>query len=63
MDPSHGRVPAASAYMGPLRMFERAWFKVVDRRQWNASTPVRPIVRRAIRPRRRPARGLRHPSR
>jgi hypothetical protein len=26
-------------------MFERAGFAVVERRQWNASTPVRPIVR------------------
>jgi GNAT superfamily N-acetyltransferase len=51
VDPSRGRVPAASAYTGPLAMFERAGFEVVERRQWNASTPVRPIVRRAIRSR------------
>ena len=31
----------------PLSMFERAGFEVVERRQWNATTPVRPIVRRA----------------
>jgi GNAT superfamily N-acetyltransferase len=49
VDPSRGRVPAASAYTGPLGMFEQAGFEVVERRQWNASTPVRPIVRRAIR--------------
>jgi GNAT superfamily N-acetyltransferase len=49
VDPSRGRVPAASAYTGPLGMFERAGFEVVERRQWNATTPVRPIVRRAIR--------------
>ena len=49
VDPSRGRVPAASAYMGPLGMFERAGFEVAERRQWNAASPVRPIVRRAIR--------------
>jgi len=54
VDPSRGRVSAASAYTGPLGMFERAGFGVVERRQWNASTPVRPIVRRAIRRRRKP---------
>jgi hypothetical protein len=26
-------------------MFERAGFTVVERRQWNAASPVRPIVR------------------
>jgi len=49
VDPSRGRVPAAAAYTGPLGMFERAGFEVVERRQWNKSSPVRPIVRRAIR--------------
>lgn len=48
VDPSRGRVPAASAYMGPLAMYERAGFEVVARRQWNASSPVRPIVRREL---------------
>jgi GNAT superfamily N-acetyltransferase len=52
VDPSRGRVPAAAAFMGPLGMFERAGFQVVERRKWNATTPVRPIVRRAIRGRR-----------
>lgn len=52
VDPSRGHVPPASAYMGPLGMFERAGFEVVERRKWNAATPVRPIVRRAIRRRR-----------
>ncbi len=36
---------AASAYQGTLAMFERADFTVVERRQWNANTPIRPIVR------------------
>ncbi len=53
LDPSRGRVPPASAYTGPLGMFERAGFEVVERRQWNAATPVRPIVRRPIRRRRK----------
>lgn len=52
VDPTRGRVPAASAYTGALAMFERAGFEVVDRRQWNASSPVRPIVRRRVRRRR-----------
>jgi len=29
-------------------MFERAGFEVVERRQWNPSTPIRPIVRRSL---------------
>ncbi len=50
VDTSGGRVPAANAYHGTLGMFERAGFDVVDRRQWTASTPSRPIVRLAIDP-------------
>jgi ribosomal protein S18 acetylase RimI-like enzyme len=42
------RIASANAYMGTLSMFERAGFEVVARRQWNASTPVRPIVRLAL---------------
>ena len=48
VDTSAGRVPAANVYHGTLGMFERAGFTVVERRQWNASTPVRPIVRRSL---------------
>jgi GNAT superfamily N-acetyltransferase len=48
VDPGDGRVPAANAFGGPLRMFERAGFSVVERRQWNPTTPVRAIVRLAI---------------
>ena len=43
-----GRIPSANAYMGTLRMFERAGFEVVERRQANRATAVRPIVRRGI---------------
>jgi GNAT superfamily N-acetyltransferase len=46
------RIGAGEVYKGTLSMFERAGFKVIERRQWNAIAPVRPIVRRAIRPRR-----------
>ncbi len=46
-----GRIPSGNAYMGTLGMFERAGFSVVERRQWNRATAVRPTVRRRIRAR------------
>ena len=57
VDTGGGRVPSANAYHGTLGMFERAGFRVVERRQANASTKVRPIVRRALRGKAAPARG------
>ncbi len=48
IDASSGRVSAASAYMGPLGMFEDAAFEVVARQQWRPSAAVRPIVRRTL---------------
>lgn len=54
-----GRVPSASLYHGTVSMFERAGFRVVERRQFNRSSPVRPIVRRGLRPRKRPQRDSR----
>ena len=50
------RIGSGEVYKGTLSMFERVGFKVIERRQWNATTPVRPIVRKAIRarPRSRP---------
>ncbi len=45
------RLPAANAYKGTVGMFERAGFKVVERRQANRTSPMRPIVRRRVRPR------------
>ena len=48
VDTTDGRVPAANAFHGTLAMFERAGFEVVERRQWNAKTPVRPIVRLSL---------------
>jgi hypothetical protein len=32
-------------------MFEKAGFQVVERRQYNATSPIRPIVRRSLDPR------------
>ncbi|HET8776097.1 MAG TPA: GNAT family N-acetyltransferase [Candidatus Limnocylindria bacterium] len=43
------RVPTAHAYKGTVGMFERAGFEVAERRQFNRTSPVRPIVRRRIR--------------
>lgn len=63
VDPSRGRVPPAAAFTGPMAMFERAGFAPVDRPQWNAPTPPRPIVRRAIRRRRSRREPIRDPSR
>jgi GNAT superfamily N-acetyltransferase len=45
------RIDSGSVYRGTLTMFERAGFKVVDRRP-TPGGPPRPIVRRALRPRR-----------
>jgi GNAT superfamily N-acetyltransferase len=45
------RIASANVYKGTLGMFARAGFTVVERRQWNRTTPVRPIVRRAVQPR------------
>ena len=42
------KVPAANLYHGSLSMFEDAGFEVVARRQFNKTTPVRPIVRRDL---------------
>lgn len=49
VDTAGGRIPAANAYHGTLGMFERAGFRVVEKRRFNATSPVRPIVRRAVR--------------
>jgi GNAT superfamily N-acetyltransferase len=48
VDTTAGRVPSANAFHGTLGMFERAGFTVVERRQWNATTPIRPIVRLSL---------------
>jgi GNAT superfamily N-acetyltransferase len=43
--PAGKRIASADAYHGALSTFERAGFTVVARRQWNATSPVRPVVR------------------
>ncbi len=45
VDTGGQKIAAAKAYHGTLAMFERAGFEVVARRQWNKSSPLRPIVR------------------
>jgi GNAT superfamily N-acetyltransferase len=45
VDTGGERVAAANAYHGTLSMFETAGFEVVATRQFNRSSPVRPIVR------------------
>jgi ribosomal protein S18 acetylase RimI-like enzyme len=47
-DTGDGRRRAADIYQGTLSMFERAGFEVVERRQWNPTTPVRVIVRHSL---------------
>jgi GNAT superfamily N-acetyltransferase len=49
--PDGERIPPANAYHGTLGMFERAGFKVVARRQANATAAARPIVRKTLRKR------------
>jgi GNAT superfamily N-acetyltransferase len=50
IDTGGDRVPGANAYHGTLSMFERAGFEVIARRQFNRTSPVRPIVRLELRP-------------
>lgn len=45
---SRGRVGAANAFHGAQSMYERAGFTVVETRQWNKSSPERPIMRLAL---------------
>lgn len=45
VDTGGGRISSASAFHGTLSMFLDAGFTVAARRQWNESTPPRPIVR------------------
>jgi GNAT superfamily N-acetyltransferase len=42
---SRGRVSSDAAYTGTQGMFERAGFEVVELRQWNETSPPRPIMR------------------
>lgn len=42
---TRGRVAPSSAYHGSQSMFEKAGFTVVEVRQWNKTSPQRPIMR------------------
>ena len=42
---TRGRVSPSSAFHGVQSMYERAGFTVVETRQWNKSSPERPIMR------------------
>jgi GNAT superfamily N-acetyltransferase len=59
VDTGRRRIPSAYAFSGPLSMYERAGFAVVAQRQFNATSPVRPIVRRRVRA---SGRGRRQPA-
>lgn len=48
VDTGRGRTADANVFRGTLSMFERAGFTEVARRQWNPTTPVRPIVRLSL---------------
>ena len=45
---TRGRVRAADAFHGSQSMFEKQGFKVAEVRQWNKSTPLRPIMRLSL---------------
>lgn len=47
-DTDGGRIPAASAFKGTVSMFERAGFRVAERRRANRASRERPIVRRLL---------------
>lgn len=48
VDTAGDRIPSANAFKGTLSMFERAGFEVVARRQANADSLPRPVVRLAL---------------
>jgi GNAT superfamily N-acetyltransferase len=46
--PEGTRIASANVYHGTLSMFERVGFRVVERRQYNSTSPIRAIVRRSL---------------
>ena len=46
---TRGRISPSNAFHGVQSMYECAGFTVVETRQWNKSSPVRPIMRLALR--------------
>ncbi len=47
---TRGRISPANAFHGVQSMYEKAGFSVVATRQWNKTSPVRPIMRLALQP-------------
>jgi GNAT superfamily N-acetyltransferase len=45
---TRGRISPASAFHGVQSMYEKAGFAVVATRQWNETSPIRPIMRLAL---------------
>lgn len=45
---TRGRISPANAFHGVQSMYEKAGFTVVATRQWNKTSPVRPIMRLAL---------------
>ncbi|MEP7159349.1 MAG: GNAT family N-acetyltransferase [Chloroflexota bacterium] len=45
---TRGRISPANAFHGVQSMFEKAGFTVAETRQWNKSSPERPIMRLAL---------------
>lgn len=45
VDATRGRVTPANAFHGVQSMYEKAGFTVVATRQWNKTSPIRPIMR------------------
>jgi GNAT superfamily N-acetyltransferase len=43
-----GKVTPANAFHGVQSMYEKAGFTVVETRQWNKTSPLRPIMRLAL---------------
>lgn len=42
---TRGRIAPANAFHGVQSMFEKAGFTIVATRQWNKTSPIRPIMR------------------
>lgn len=45
---ARGRISPANAFHGVQSMYEKAGFSVVATRQWNKTSPIRPIMRLAL---------------
>ena len=43
-----GRIPAADAFHGTQSMFEKEGFELIEVRQWNKASPLRPMMRLSL---------------